>query len=399
MSNAVNEKLMPKQMVAEEPLMNRLRWRLIPWPMFLFLWTLVDRVNIGYAALSMNKDLGISMTWFGTIAGIFYIAYFLFEIPSNVILHRVGARKWIARIVITWGLVTLLTGFVRGVTDLAICRFLLGAMEAGFYPGLVLYFTYWFPSKHQARAVSLLMVGSSFALVVGGPIATYILTHSQWLGYAGWRWIFFAEGAITVVAGIITFFIMVDRPRNATFLSEDEKQWLDERLKAELVVKEAQRLEALTADLLDFARSAPVERRAVDPAALVRSCADEVAAGAFAVRTEGAPGTFPLDERRVRQALTNVLENARQASAEGTRPEVALSSERGALVVRVRDFGPGIAAGDEKRIFSPFCTTRTTGTGLGLAVAMRVAEMHGGTITAENHPGGGAVFRLTFRAG
>jgi two-component system sensor histidine kinase HydH len=172
-----------------------------------------------------------------------------------------------------------------------------------------------------------------------------------------------------------------------------------ERLKAELVVKEAQRLEALTADLLDFARSAPVERRAVDPAALVRSCADEVAAGAFAVRTEGAPGTFPLDERRVRQALTNVLENARQASAEGTRPEVALSSERGALVVRVRDFGPGIAAGDEKRIFSPFYTTRTTGTGLGLAVAMRVAEMHGGTITAENHPGGGAVFRLTFRAG
>ena len=124
-------------------------------------WTLVDRVNIGYAALSMNKDLGISMTWFGTIAGIFYIAYFLFEIPSNVILHRVGARKWIARIVITWGMVTLLTGFVRGVTDLAICRFLLGAMEAGFYPGLVLYFTYWFPSKHQARAVSLLMVGSS----------------------------------------------------------------------------------------------------------------------------------------------------------------------------------------------------------------------------------------------
>jgi ACS family tartrate transporter-like MFS transporter len=235
--DAVNEQLMAKQMVSEDALMNRLRWRLIPWPMFLFLWTLVDRVNIGYAALSMNKDLGISMTWFGTIAGIFYIAYFLFEIPSNVILHRVGARKWIARIVITWGLVTLLTGFVRGVTDLAICRFLLGAMEAGFYPGLVLYFTYWFPSKHQARAVSLLMVGSSFALVVGGPIATYILTHSQWLGYAGWRWIFFAEGAITVVAGIITFFIMVDRPRNATFLSEDEKQWLDERLKAELVAK------------------------------------------------------------------------------------------------------------------------------------------------------------------
>jgi two-component system sensor histidine kinase HydH len=172
-----------------------------------------------------------------------------------------------------------------------------------------------------------------------------------------------------------------------------------ERLKADLVVKEAQRLEALTTDLLDFARSGPVERKAVDPGALVRSCADEVAAGAFAVRTDGAPGTFPLDERRVRQALSNVLHNARQASGQGTRPEVTASAEGGALVVTVRDFGPGIPAGDEKRIFSPFYTTRTTGTGLGLAVALRVAELHGGTVTAENHPGGGALFRLTFRGG
>jgi two-component system sensor histidine kinase HydH len=172
-----------------------------------------------------------------------------------------------------------------------------------------------------------------------------------------------------------------------------------DRLKAELVVKEAQRLEALTTDLLDFARSGPVERKAVDPAVLVRSCADEVGAGAFAVRTEGAPGTFSLDERRFRQALTNVLENARQVSGHGTRPEVTASSEKGVLVVTVRDFGPGIPAGDEKRIFSPFYTTRTNGTGLGLAVALRVAEMHGGTISVENHPDGGAVFRLTFRAG
>jgi two-component system sensor histidine kinase HydH len=171
-----------------------------------------------------------------------------------------------------------------------------------------------------------------------------------------------------------------------------------ERRKAELVVKEAERLEALTTDLLDFARSAPVERTVVDPAALVRSCADEVAAGAFLIRAEGAPRTFPLDERRFRQALTNVLENARQASAEGARPEITAAAARDVLVVTVRDFGPGIAAGEEKRIFSPFYTTRTTGTGLGLAVALRVAEMHGGTITAENHPEGGAVFRLTFRA-
>jgi len=172
-----------------------------------------------------------------------------------------------------------------------------------------------------------------------------------------------------------------------------------DRLKADLVVREAERLEALTGDLLDFARTGPIERRSVDPAALVRSCADEVAAGTFVVRTEGAPRAFPLDELRVRQALTNVLRNARQASPEGARPEVTVGVEGSGLVITVRDFGPGIAAGDEKRIFSPFYTTRTSGTGLGLAVALRVAEMHDGTVTAANHPEGGAVFRLAFRAG
>jgi two-component system sensor histidine kinase HydH len=186
---------------------------------------------------------------------------------------------------------------------------------------------------------------------------------------------------------------------HAQLLAERLPSGGPERRKAELVVKEAERLEALTTDLLDFARSAPVERRPEDPAALVRSCADEVAAGAFLIRCDGAPASFPLDERRFRQALTNVLENARQASPAGTRPEVAAHVARGALIVTVRDFGPGIAAGDEKRIFSPFYTTRTTGTGLGLAVALRVAEMHGGTISAENHPAGGAVFRLSFLAG
>lgn len=172
-----------------------------------------------------------------------------------------------------------------------------------------------------------------------------------------------------------------------------------ERVKAELVVKEAQRLEMLTGDLLDFARSGPIERRSVDPAALVRACAEEVAAGGFALATGGAPWSFPLDEARVRQALTNVLRNARQASPEGTHPEVTVAAaEGGGLVVTVRDFGPGVPAGDEKRIFSPFYTTRTTGTGLGLAVALRIAEMHHGTVGVENDPRGGAVFRLVLGA-
>jgi len=219
--------------VDEEQLMNRLRWRIIPYVMFLYVVTIIDRVNIGFAALGMNKDLGISMTVFGTLAGIFFISYFIFEIPSNVILHRVGARMWIARIMITWGIVTILTGFVRGVTDLAICRFLLGAAEAGFYPGIVLYFTYWFPAKHHARAVSLFLIGMGVANIIGGPFATWILDNIRWFDLAGWRWIFIAEGVLTVVFGVATLFILVNRPQDAKFLREDEKKWLAMRLTAE----------------------------------------------------------------------------------------------------------------------------------------------------------------------
>jgi ACS family tartrate transporter-like MFS transporter len=219
--------------INEEQLVRRLRWRIIPFVMFLYIVTIVDRVNIGFAALGMNKDLGISMTAFGTVAGIFFVSYFVFEIPSNVILHRVGARIWIARIMITWGIITLLTAFVRGVWDLAICRFLLGAAEAGFYPGIILYFTYWFPARHHARAVAFLLVGMGVAGIVGGPFATWILDNLQWFGLAGWRWIFLAEGVITLVCGIATLLILVNRPDEAKFLSDAEKQWLAARLATE----------------------------------------------------------------------------------------------------------------------------------------------------------------------
>jgi ACS family tartrate transporter-like MFS transporter len=219
--------------VDEESLMNQLRWRLIPWTMFLFMITMVDRVNIGYAALGMNKELGIGMTWFGTIAGIFFISYFLCEIPSNLILHRVGARIWIARIMISWGIVTFFTGFVQNITHLVICRFLLGAMEAGMFPGLILYFTYWFPAKHSARPVAFMMTGNAIASALGGPFATWLLDHVHGFGLAGWRWIFLVEGTGTVVVGVLCLFILVDRPQNAKFLSENEKQWLTARLAAE----------------------------------------------------------------------------------------------------------------------------------------------------------------------
>jgi len=181
---------------------------------------------------------------------------------------------------------------------------------------------------------------------------------------------------------------------HAQLLVERLADGTQERDKAELVVNEARRLEDLTGDLLDFVRSGPIDLKPTDPAALLAACIEEVARDGFVVRGRAPTSAWPLDAERMRQALTNVLRNARQASPEGTRPEAELGREDGTLVFTVRDFGSGIPPGDEKKIFSPFYTTRTSGTGLGLAVALRVAEMHGGTITVNNHPEGGAVFRI-----
>jgi len=186
---------------------------------------------------------------------------------------------------------------------------------------------------------------------------------------------------------------------HAQLLAEHLAEGSADRRKASLVVSEAERLEALTGDLLDFARYSPVDLKPADPAALVVSCADEVERDGFVIHTEGAPRVWRLDASLMRQALTNVLRNASQASPEGTRPEATVGRSNGALVVTVRDFGSGIAPGEEKRIFNPFYTTRTTGTGLGLAIALRVVELHGGTITVGNHPDGGAIFRIAIPAG
>jgi two-component system sensor histidine kinase HydH len=183
---------------------------------------------------------------------------------------------------------------------------------------------------------------------------------------------------------------------NAQLLAERLTVDGPDKRKAERIVQEAQRLESLTTDLLDFARSGPIDVRAASPRELLESSIQEVEPEGFVVSLDGVPAEWPLDAKRVRQALTNVLRNAYQASPAGQRPEVAVGEEADGLVFSVRDFGPGISQGDEKRIFSPFFTTRTTGTGLGLAVAQRVVEMHEGSIAASNHPAGGAVFRLTF---
>ncbi|MCM0760650.1 MULTISPECIES: MFS transporter [Sporomusa] len=222
----------------ENQLMSKIRWKIVPYVMLLYIVAMLDRVNIGFAALQMNKDLGISASMFGMLAGVFFITYFFFEVPSNVIMHKVGARKWIARILVSWGLVTVFLAFAQNVTHVAILRGLLGAAEAGFYPCIVLYFTFWFPTKHFAKTMSLFMCGMALANIIVGPISSWIMENVTWMGLAGWRWMFILEGLPAVILGFVTLFVLVDRPDQAKFLTAEEKQWLLAELEREHVAKQ-----------------------------------------------------------------------------------------------------------------------------------------------------------------
>src|SRR5437016_5264036 len=160
---------------------QKVRFRILPFVFLLFVVALIDRNNIGFAALTMNKELAITSQQFGFIFGIFFFGYFLFEIPSNLLLHRIGARVWIARILLTWGIVAMLTGFVHTVQQLYVARFLLGLAEAGYFPGIILYLTYWFPRREQARAIALFMIGIPVTTILGAPVSGFILDHVHWL--------------------------------------------------------------------------------------------------------------------------------------------------------------------------------------------------------------------------
>lgn len=222
----------------EKRIMSKVTWKIIPYIFFLYIIAMIDRVNVGFAALTMNKDLGISASTYGMIAGIFFIAYFFFEVPSNVIMHKVGARKWIARILVSWGIVVVAEGFVKTGFQLGVLRTLLGVAEAGFYPCMILYMTYWFPGKYQARAVSFFMVGMALANMLGGPITAIIMDNShQWLGLSGWRWAFILEGIPAIIFGFVTLKVLVDRPDQAKFLDKHEKEWLIGELDRELEEK------------------------------------------------------------------------------------------------------------------------------------------------------------------
>jgi len=215
-----------------EAVYSKVTWRLIP---FLFLaWILawIDRVNIGFAKLTMLSDLDFSQAVYGLGAGVFFIGYFFFEVPSNLYMVKIGARKTIARIMICWGIVCAAQMFVQTPFQFYALRFLLGAFEAGFYPGIILYLTYWFTIERRARAFGQFMAASAVAGVLGGPIAGIIMTGLDGVnGLAGWQWLFLLEGIPSVIVGICAFFYLTDRPHQATWLSDDEKDLLEKDMK------------------------------------------------------------------------------------------------------------------------------------------------------------------------
>ena len=218
---------------------RKLRLRILPFVFLLFVVCFLDRINIGFAALTMNQELAITGQQYGLLFGIFFVGYFLFEIPSNLLLHKIGARIWIARILITWGIVATLTGFVHNVHQLYIVRFLLGLAEAGYFPGIALYLTYWFPQREQARALALLIAANPATNILGAPISGLILDHVHWLGVSSWRWLLILEGIPAIVFGFLTYFLLPNRPGEAKFLATDEKEWI----RAELGREEQQKLQ------------------------------------------------------------------------------------------------------------------------------------------------------------
>jgi MFS transporter, ACS family, tartrate transporter len=213
--------------------MRQVAWRLLPFLMICYFVSFLDRVNVGFAALQMVKGLHMSPKVFGFGGGIFFVSYFLFEVPSNLLLEKVGARLWIARIMITWGFLAAGTAFVVGSSSFYTMRLLLGAAEAGFFPGVILYLTYWFPSEYRARIVGMFTVAIPVSSFLGSPISAALLGVDGWLGLRGWQWMFIMEGAPAVLLGLFCLFILSDKPTSAPWLEPDQKAWLNGRLQSE----------------------------------------------------------------------------------------------------------------------------------------------------------------------
>jgi ACS family tartrate transporter-like MFS transporter len=220
-------------------ILRRVRRRLIPFAFICYVVAYIDRVNIGFAANELQRDLGLSSTEYGFGAGLFFLSYCLFEIPSNLILERVGARRWIARIMIGWGLVSMGTMFISDVRSFMAARALLGIAEAGFFPGMVLYLTYWIPATDRARTGALFMMAAPVAVIVGAPVSQALLKLDGVLGLRGWQWLFLIEGLPAVVLGLVALRVLTDRPDVATWLAAEDREWLAKTMAEELARRQA----------------------------------------------------------------------------------------------------------------------------------------------------------------
>ncbi|MDE1012062.1 MAG: MFS transporter, partial [Paraburkholderia fungorum] len=219
---------------------RKLTWRILPFVMLLYFVSFLDRVNVGFAALTMNKDLGLSPTMFGLGGGIFFLGYFLFEVPSNLILNKVGARIWIARVMVTWGLVSAASAFVVGPNSFYVLRFLLGVAEAGFFPGIILYLSQWFPARQRAVAAAAFMAAAPLSTAIGSPISGAIMQMPALFGLKDWQWLFIAEAIPAVILGFVVLKALTDSPEKAAWLAADEKAWLIATLREERAGRESQ---------------------------------------------------------------------------------------------------------------------------------------------------------------
>jgi MFS transporter, ACS family, tartrate transporter len=223
----------------ETSTIRAISWRLIPFLVVAYFFSYLDRVNLGFAALTMNAELKFTPTIFAWGAGIFFIGYFIFEVPSNLALEKFGASRWIARIMVTWGIISAAMSFVSGEWSFYIVRFLLGVAEAGFFPGIILYLTYWYPAEYRARFLAAFAIAVPVSTVIGAPVSGLLLGLDGAMGLKGWQWLFIIEGVPSVLLGIVTWFYLTDRPERATWLSAEQKAWLAAKLNAETAAKQA----------------------------------------------------------------------------------------------------------------------------------------------------------------
>jgi MFS transporter, ACS family, tartrate transporter len=229
----------PPSETLEQGTIRRVAWRLLPLLMLGYFCAYLDRVNVGFAGLTMNKALGFSEAVFGFGSGIFFVGYFLFELPSNLVLNRVGARRWIARILLTWGIISGLTAFVWNEWSFYGVRFLLGLAEAGFYPGVVLYLTWWFPSRYRSRMMAFFQSASVISLIIGPILSGQLLRLHGWGGLAGWQWLFVVEAIPPIIMSVVVLLLLTDRPLHALWLRQEQRQWLAQRIDAEQTQRES----------------------------------------------------------------------------------------------------------------------------------------------------------------